>query len=75
MAEAKVGLLYSMPMNPVIRYVDPSSPRTPILQRIERLSEGSDLDLQKNAQVIKWKLLTKQESIKQGLLTNKKIVI
>jgi hypothetical protein len=67
MAEAKVGLLYSMPMNPVIRYVDiqklkknkkcswlyPSSPRTPILQRIERLSEGSDLDLQKNAQVIK----------------------
>jgi hypothetical protein len=45
MAEAKVGLLYSMPMNPVIRYVDPSSPRTPILQRIERLSEGSDLDL------------------------------
>jgi hypothetical protein len=45
MAEAKVGLLYSMPMYPVITYIDPSNPRSPILESIDKLSGGSDLDL------------------------------
>uniref|UniRef100_A0A1J3JLM6 Uncharacterized protein n=1 Tax=Noccaea caerulescens TaxID=107243 RepID=A0A1J3JLM6_NOCCA len=45
MAEAKVGLLYLTPMYPVITYVDPNSPRSPILHSIEKLNGGSDLDL------------------------------
>jgi hypothetical protein len=45
MAEAKVGLLYSMPMYPVITYIDPRNPRSPIFESIETLSGGSELDL------------------------------